>query len=751
MSDYIKDERVMPQVLRGILMSLLAFAVAFAFSGISLAHSAYADGEDTGEPGAAEKTISYTLEYVCDGTELTEAEAGDAWTDIQNNVEAAKKVTLEDGAATAKVTVAPLKVSIDGYECNGITVKAPGDDAKSDPVADDAQDFEVSDGATVTVTYSKIETPPATTTAKIAVNYVDDSNAAIAGQNPDVIDATLTDGSGTVQVSAIDKKTITGYTFSKITYTTGPETKDVAASDTTIPVQAGTVINVVYTKNATVDPDPDETSVSYTVKYVGLDTPQDDYTRKEDVADDEEAVISVWEEDINKPFAGYKIVSVKLENGTVVKAGDEIPNGSTIIVTYEKDQPKTGQWVRDSRGWWYKYSDGTWPASQWLEVNGKYYHFDAKGWMQTGWLQTNTGVQNNALAKSEWFYLNSNGDAAIGWAYVRGVWYYLLPAEAKGEALTATMVADTSETIKDSKGVNQVYSFEASGAMRTGWNKIADIWFYFDASGAQVFGGWAKSGAYWYWLTEDDNGGGQMAKSAWVDGNNYYVGENGAMLIGWARIGKDYTGATTIGADNKNAWYCFDGSGRVMKNEWLKSYGHWYWLTANGTMAENEFSRDGNYYLGADGIMVTGWALHEGVWYYFDSTGLKVTEKWVFSGNKWYYLDEDGAMVTKSWIDDKYYVNESGVMLTGWNQLQENFKGDKTTGSEGGSWYYFESNGAIATFEWVKRGSNQYWVGYDGAVVEGKWVDHKKYYVNDKGLRVPGAVYKDGDPVEQTE
>lgn len=44
-------------------------------------------------------------------------------------------------------------------------------------------------------------------------------------------------------------------------------------------------------------------------------------------------------------------------------------------------------WQRAADGirWWWKQEDGTWPSSQWLQIDGKWYYFDSQGYMVTGW------------------------------------------------------------------------------------------------------------------------------------------------------------------------------------------------------------------------------------------------------------------------------------------------------------------------------------------------------------------------------
>lgn len=38
-------------------------------------------------------------------------------------------------------------------------------------------------------------------------------------------------------------------------------------------------------------------------------------------------------------------------------------------------------WVKDSVGWWWRNADGSYPASEWKEINGKWYYFEENGYM----------------------------------------------------------------------------------------------------------------------------------------------------------------------------------------------------------------------------------------------------------------------------------------------------------------------------------------------------------------------------------
>ncbi len=140
----------------------------------------------------------------------------------------------------------------------------------------------------------------------------------------------------------------------------------------------------------------------------------------------------------------------------------------------------TGVWKRTGSHWWYRWSDGTWPESQFVKLDGKTYWFDDSGYMATGWRKIG----------SSWYYFSSSGALTTGWQKVGGSWYYL--DMTTGKMATGWL-----------KIGNARYWFSSSGAMATGWKKVGNNWYYFADSGA-------------------------MAKNRWV--GNYYLGSDGAML-----------------------------------------------------------------------------------------------------------------------------------------------------------------------------------------------------------------------------
>lgn len=86
----------------------------------------------------------------------------------------------------------------------------------------------------------------------------------------------------------------------------------------------------------------------------------------------------------------------------------------------------TGSWRQEAGGWKFLYTDGTPITNRWVELtwNGKaeWYHFDAQGYADGGWLQEGNHT----------YYLNPlhNGQFGMmmtGWQQIEGKWYYFQP------------------------------------------------------------------------------------------------------------------------------------------------------------------------------------------------------------------------------------------------------------------------------------------------------------------------------------
>lgn len=128
----------------------------------------------------------------------------------------------------------------------------------------------------------------------------------------------------------------------------------------------------------------------------------------------------------------------------------------------------SGSWKQNSVGWWWEEADGSYPKSDWKEINGEWFRFDDKGYcLINQWY-------NNGQS---WFYLDTRGAMATGWKYINNHWYY----------------------------------FDSEGRMATGWVKYRETWYFLDATNGDMKSSTFIKGADgWYYLKED----GSMATGA---------------------------------------------------------------------------------------------------------------------------------------------------------------------------------------------------------------------------------------------
>lgn len=115
-------------------------------------------------------------------------------------------------------------------------------------------------------------------------------------------------------------------------------------------------------------------------------------------------------------------------------AASKGPAGSSITgflppLTYwdeetgEERGAYTEGWIYTPSGWWYLYSDGSWPINRWQMINGFWYRFNEEGHMVTGWY---TDKDSNI------YYLNPVDDGTLGtlrtgWQVVDNKLYYFNP------------------------------------------------------------------------------------------------------------------------------------------------------------------------------------------------------------------------------------------------------------------------------------------------------------------------------------
>lgn len=440
---------------------------------------------------------------------------------------------------------------------------------------------------------------------------------------------------------------------------------------------------------------------------------------------------------------------------------------------------KIGGWKQDSTGWRYQNEDGTYVKNQWKQIDGDgaWYHFDASGYMNTGFYEENgksyyLGTNGKMVTKWKyingfwyyfgtdgvmikgqwllledvWYYLESDGRMVTGWKTINGYRYYF---DENGEMYSGTCTINgvtyhfrsqggirigwsltggywyyTKEDLTKAVGFCEIgektYYFDTYGRMQTDWVLVSGTWYYFDEDGAMVTG-WIKLKGCWYYLQAD----GKMAVGFQkIEGHTYYFKSNGAMKTGWVKSG--------------NNWYYFRSSG-AMCTGWIRLNGIWYYLEADGKMATGWKTIDGkNYYLGEDGAMYTGTHVIDGDTYQFDTSGAclnKKTSGWVTeNGNKYYVVNDTKITGWKSIDGTWYYFDpDTAVMQTGWIKVKE-------------VWYYLDDTGAMQK-GWLTDGGYQYYLntasnsyGAEGAMLRGYCeIDGTWYYFN-KGKSPEGAL-----------
>lgn len=202
--------------------------------------------------------------------------------------------------------------------------------------------------------------------------------------------------------------------------------------------------------------------------------------------------------------------------------------------------------------------------------------------------------------------------------------------------------------------------------------------------------GWFKSDSIWYYQKQ-----GELVKNDWLkyQGYWYFMDGAGGMIHG------DWICSEDI-------WYYFKDSGIMMSNEWKFYNNRWYYLKSSGAMASNEWIYDqGNwYFVKSSGAMASQkWVYIQGKWYYFESSGVMKKSTWFFYRGDWYYLTDSGALLRDDWFyygDTWYYVKGSGAMASNeWIQVQD-------------KWYYLDSSGKMLRNTYTPDG---YYVGHSGA------------------------------------
>ena len=272
----------------------------------------------------------------------------------------------------------------------------------------------------------------------------------------------------------------------------------------------------------------------------------------------------------------------------------------------------TGIWMKDSVGWWYNNTDGTYPYSCWKLIDNEWYYFNDSGYMVTGWQFINGNwyyfTPSGAMASNQWignYYVGADG------VMLTNTWIGEYYVGADGKWIPGYQPAGWVNS-----GGRWWYRHNDGSYTTNDWEFIDGQWYYFDASGWMLSSQWIQSGSNWYYLTAS----GAMATSQWV--GECYVDMNGVWIPGygngehvhtwkveWETLKSGYAcnGCLTDVTDWDNKYACHGG---WHSHQWwltpytetcttcgaLRHLHEWYWREPDYYVGTDEIA-SGNYYI----------------------------------------------------------------------------------------------------------------------------------------------------------
>ena len=417
------------------------------------------------------------------------------------------------------------------------------------------------------------------------------------------------------------------------------------------------------------------------------------------------------------------------------------------------------KWKTNEVGTWWENEDGSYPRSQWKEIDNEWYYFDDRGYVVTGWKQID----------GFWYYFEKDGKMAKGWRKINNQWYYLTMYGGNGHPKGSWIDDNSCErgTIKgidvsewqgniDWKKVKEdgvQFAYIRLG----GYNYYQDLKFKDNVKGATDND--IPIGVYYYCTSTNEDDARSKAQfvinrlqgidisypiavdmedssltslskekitsiaKAFCDeikAAGYtpmiYCNEN------WA---KNYIDFSCL--DNVERWIAAYGvscSSSIERNIWqCCSMGRVDGISGDVDInfAYTQYSLDKKKYADSNYHVVDGYLHYEdnNIKYKLFNGG-QVYNQWVYINRKWYWIDNEGnAAVGWKRIDDKWYwFNPKGEMTTGWQKV-------------GYNWYFFNQYGAMET-GWQKIGNNWYYLNPSSGEMKTGWqkIGNYWYYLN---------------------
>ena len=426
-----------------------------------------------------------------------------------------------------------------------------------------------------------------------------------------------------------------------------------------------------------------------------------------------------------------------------------------------------GQYYSDDQGnWYYKDASGknlTGPQTvdgvkvyfrdSGVQVKGKFANDNHYYDKDSGALVTNKFVKEYGRT----YYVDENGNKAIGSKEVNGAWYYF---DQYGEQVKGRFASDDRYYDENGKqvdfGTNRYFELNGKwyyagndGAILKGPQTIDGVKVYFDQGGVQVKGYFVKDSTdnneRYY-----DKDSGALATNQYIIAYNpyrhrnerYYVNDQGVRL----------TGPQTI--DGKQVYFDKYEGCQVFDN--FGDDGYFYDQDGNRVdLGANRYVqiRDNWYYVGNDGKILTGEHIIDGAHVYFEYGGKQV--KGDFDYKNQFHDKDSGNLVTNRFVtvnDKTYFIGADSKAIKGATVIDniEYFFDEKTGAQVKGNFasnkkYYNSTTGALVTNSYVQVDNDWYYVDAQGKRLEGpQTVDGFQVFFNDSGKQAKGVFGNDG-------
>ena len=387
------------------------------------------------------------------------------------------------------------------------------------------------------------------------------------------------------------------------------------------------------------------------------------------------------------------------------------------------------------------------------------------------------------------YYYDNNGNKLMGWQTIDGKLYYFTDSarmlhdefvEENGQTYYLGSDGVRVSGLQDIKGQTYYFNPDRNGQLSYGLNVVGDKLYLFGDAGKENAGQLVKdthlnngdfklnidpngivtvannhpaflqdNGGHWYYMDKD---GKLMTGPQTIDGLTYYFDSDGRQVKGERRKvnGKSYFYDPDNGALVTNRLVTFKAGRFIPEENYAKEIRFDFAPYAN--YDNNEHPELERYYLGADGLPVTGWQTINGNKYFFQDDGNMVVHR--FFNNYYFYNDGTIARNKRLNIPTHYIMREFPNIYEFDNDgvgkfISSDFKDlrQKTAyfvQDKDGYWHYYDEIGWPVNGSTTVDGYDMYFHLGTGRQAKGELVDIKGkvyYFDKDNGRKVKDTTF----------